>query len=101
MKKLVFSAVCGIFMFILLLTTACKDVKKENVVSEEAVEYATDPLDAEIAKIEKEDCNIFSIKAEELIEETDEGFVRRCPVKFVNSETGAVKDTVYVFTENY
>ena len=102
MKKLLFSAICGVVLFVLLFTTACTDVKKENsVVSEEKVEYATDPLDVEITKMEKNETNLFSIRGEETIEETDGGFVRRCPVKFINSETGAVKDTVFVFTENY
>ena len=101
MKNFIFSAFCGIMLFVLLLATACSNVRKENVVSEEAVEYATDPLDVELTKIEKNDRNIFSIKGEEKIEETDEGYIRHCPVKLVNSETGAVKDTVFVFTENY
>ena len=101
MKKMIFSAVCGVFLFVLLLTTACSNTKKESVVSEEAVEYATDPLDAKIAEILNKDNDLIFFKEGEQIEETDEGNIRHCPVKFVNEMTGAVTDTVFVFEENY
>ena len=101
MKNLLFSAICGVVLFVLLFATACSNNVKNNIVEDNGIIYTNDPLDIEIAKIEKKDSNVFSIKGEETIEETDGGGVRRCPVKFINSETGAVKDTVFVFTENY
>ncbi len=101
MKNLLFPAICGVVLFVLLFTTACSNNVKNNIVEDNGIVYATDPLDVEITKMEKNETNLFSIRGEETIEETDGGFVRRCPVKFINSETGAVKDTVFVFTENY
>ena len=101
MKNLLFSAACGILLFILLEMTACTNVQRESMVSKKEVKYAVDPLDAKIADVENKDENIFSLKGLEKIEETDEGFTRRCPVKFINSKTGAVIDTVFVFEENY
>lgn len=101
MKKIVFSAFCGVLLLALLFATACTNNVRNNIQEYEGVTYAIDPLDVELAKIEKEDINIISIKGEELIEETDEGIIRHCPVKFVNSETSAVKDTVFIIEEKY
>ena len=101
MKRLIFSAICGIMLFATLLGTACGNVKNENYVSKDKVEFAIDPLDAKITEIEMKNSSLFSIKGEEQIDETDEAIIRHCPVKFVNSESGEVIDTVFVITENY
>lgn len=102
MKKLDFSAVCGVVLFVILLATACTDNDvKNNVYEDKGIVYAVDPLDVELSKIEKENENIFSIKGEEMTEETDEGIIRHCPVKFANDKTGEVKDTVFIIEEKY
>lgn len=102
MKKLAFSAVCGVLLFVILLATACTDNDvKNNVYEDKGIVYAVDPLDVELSKIEKENENIFSIKGEEMTEETDEGIIRHCPVKFANDKTGEVKDTVFIIEEKY
>lgn len=99
MKKLIFA--CGIILFVFFMV-ACQNKQENGDVSEEEVAfYAIDPLDAKIAEIEKKNRDIFSVKGEEDIIETDSSFIRHCPVKFINEKTCDVKDTVFIIEEIY
>ena len=54
MKKFIFTAICGVTVFIMLLTTAYGNVEPCNVSNDEDIIYTTDPLDEMLAKIEME-----------------------------------------------
>ena len=99
MKKLAFSAVCGVVLFVILLATACTDNVKNNVYEDDGIVYAVDPLDSILTKIEMRDSDLISIKGEENIEETDSSIIRYCPVTILNSRTTEVKKVVLKIEE--
>lgn len=95
MKKIVFPAICGILLFALLQATACDE--KKDIKEDEGIVYNTmDSLDEKIDSISGSDKTV--VRGKEIIKETDEGFVRLCPVKFIDTD-GTVLDTVLVINE--
>lgn len=99
MKKMIFTAMCGILLFVILLATACTNNVKNNVCEEEGITYAVDPLDSILTKIEMRDSDLISIKGEESIVETDSSIIRYCPVTILNSRTTEVKKVVLKIEE--
>lgn len=100
MKKLVFSAFCGVLLFTILLATACSNNVRNNVYEDEGIVYAVDPLDSMLTKIELRDSNLITIKGEENVIETDSSIIRYCPVKILNSRTTEVKNVVLKIEES-
>lgn len=100
MKRLAFSAVCGVLLLALLFATACTNNVKNNIQEDEGITYAVDPLDEMLTKIEMRDSDLITIKGEESIEETDSSIIRYCPVTILNSRTTEVKKVVLKIEEN-
>ncbi len=99
MKNFIFSAFCGIMLFVLLLATACTNRVNNNVYEDECITYAVDPLDSILTKIELKDSDLITIKGEENVIETDSSIIRFCPVKILNSRTTEVKNVVLKIEE--